>query len=50
MYRPKKTFKGNFTASQGACFIRVHSDQVVFGTVRWETGLPERCPKPLKPS
>jgi hypothetical protein len=46
---PKKTLKGDFATSQrGLCPDRVHSDQMILGTVREEAGPCERQPKALK--
>jgi hypothetical protein len=45
---PKKTLKGKTALSQEGLSRSVHSDQMVFGTVRWEAGPCERWPKALK--
>jgi hypothetical protein len=45
---PEKTLKGNFATSDGECPDQVHSDQMVFRTVRREAGPHERQPKTLK--
>ncbi len=39
---------GSSTASQWDCSDRVHSDQIILWTVRWEAGPRERLPKVLK--
>ncbi len=45
---PKKSLKGEFAKTKGNCPDRVHSDQMVLGTMRKETGPCETQPKALK--
>jgi hypothetical protein len=40
---PKETVQGNFTTGKGDCFDRVHSDQMVLGTVRQMAGPRKRA-------
>jgi hypothetical protein len=46
--RPKKTLGGIMPQAKGDCPDRIHSDQMVVGTVRREAGPGERWPKALK--
>jgi hypothetical protein len=45
---PKKTFMEGFAKVEEYCPNRVHSDQMVLGTVRWEAGPYDRQPKAFK--
>jgi hypothetical protein len=46
----KRHSRGILLQAKGDCPDRVHSDQMVFRTVRQEAGHHERRPKALKPS